>query len=180
MTATLNKSLTTVPTGRFYSTRIDLPLDSRQKLVTILSESLATSLDLKTQAKQAHWNVKGLDFLQLHELFDELATELEGYVDLIAERITALGGTPLGTARIAATSSLLPEYPFDIVDGVEHITALADRYGIFAKHVRDAIAKTDDLGDADTADLYTEISREIDKRLWFLEAHLISKSDLKD
>lgn len=180
MTATLNKTLTTVTAGRFYPTRLDLPLDVRQKLVAILSESLATSLDLKTQAKQAHWNVKGTDFLQLHELFDELATELEGYVDLIAERITALGATPLGTARIAAKSSLLPEYPLDIVDGVEHITALADRYAIFAKHVRDAIAKTDDLGDADTADLYTEVSREIDKRLWFLEAHLISKASLKD
>lgn len=178
MTTTLNKSAKTAPTGRFYPTRIRIPLETRQNIGDVLALSLATALDLKTQAKQAHWNVKGLDFLQLHELFDELATELEGYVDLIAERITALGGAPLGTARIAAEYSLLPEYPFDIVDGTEHLTALAERYGIFAQHAREAIAKTDDLGDADTADLYTEISREVDKRLWFLEAHLISKADV--
>jgi starvation-inducible DNA-binding protein len=178
MTSTLRKSTKASPTGRFYPTRIRLPLEARQNLAEILGLSLATALDLKTQAKQAHWNVKGLDFYQLHELFDALATELDDYVDLIAERITALGGAPQGTARIAADYSLLPEYPFDIVDGIEHITALAERYGIFAQHVREAIAQTDDLGDADSADLYTEISREVDKRLWFLEAHLISKSDV--
>lgn len=178
MATTLNKTAKNAPSGCFYPTRIRLPLETRQNLVDILAASLATALDLKTQAKQAHWNVKGLDFLQLHELFDTLATELEGYVDLLAERITALGGAPLGTARIAAEYSLLPEYPFDIVDGIEHITALADRYGIFAQHVREAITKTDELADADTADLYTEISREVDKRLWFLEAHLIAKADV--
>jgi starvation-inducible DNA-binding protein len=161
------------PQSRFYPTRIDLPLETRQKVVEILAKTLATSLDLKTQAKQAHWNVKGLDFYQLHELFDELAGELEGYVDMVAERITALGGTPLGTARIASENSILAEYPFNAVTGLEHITALADRYGTYAAHLREAIDITDELKDADTADLYTEISREIDKRLWFLEAHLI-------
>ncbi len=170
--------MTTAPTkpsakSRFYATRIDLPLETRQKVVAILSSTLATSLDLKTQAKQAHWNVKGLDFYQLHELFDELAGELEGYVDMVAERITALGGTALGTARIAAETSVLQEYPLDIITGVEHITALADRYGTYAAHLRQGIDATDELGDADTADLYTEISREVDKRLWFLEAHLV-------
>ncbi len=164
--------------GRFYPTRIDLSVDIRQKVTEILSQTLATTLDLKTQAKQAHWNVKGLDFYQLHELFDEMAGELEGYVDMVAERITALGGTAMGTARIAAQGSLISEYPYDIVDGIEHITALAERYATYGSHLRSAIAKTDDLGDADTADLYTEISRDIDKRLWFLEAHLIKKSDL--
>jgi starvation-inducible DNA-binding protein len=106
-------------------------------------------------------------------LFDELATEIEEYVDLVAERITALGGTPLGTARIAAANSILPEYPLDVVQGIDHVTALADRFGSYAAHVRAAIASTGDLGDADTSDLYTEISRTIDKRLWFLEAHLV-------
>ena len=163
---------------RFYPTRLDLPLDIRQKLVIILSQTLATSLDLKTQVKQAHWNVKGLNFYQLHELFDAMAGELEGYVDMVAERITALGGTAKGTARVAAAESLISEYPSDIVDGIEHITALAERYATYGTHLRTAIAQTDELGDADTADLYTEISREIDKRLWFLEAHLIKKSDL--
>ncbi|MBW4644693.1 MAG: DNA starvation/stationary phase protection protein Dps [Goleter apudmare HA4340-LM2] len=158
--------------SRLYPTRIDIPAEARVQIVVLLNQTLAATLDLKTQAKQAHWNVKGTDFYQLHELFDELAGELEEFVDLVAERITALGGYALGTARAAASNSILPEYPFDILDGKEHVTALADRFAPYAKHIREAIAKTDDLGDADTADLYTEISRTIDKRLWFLEAHL--------
>jgi starvation-inducible DNA-binding protein len=155
-----------------YSTRIDIPADTRSAIIALLNQTLAASLDLKTQVKQAHWNVKGLNFYQLHELFDEMASELEEFVDLVAERVTALGGLALGTARIAATQSILPEYPLDIAEGKDHIVALADRYAIYGKSLREGIAQTDDLGDADTADLYTEVSRAIDKRLWFLEAHL--------
>jgi starvation-inducible DNA-binding protein len=164
--------------ARFYPTRIDLPADVRQSVVEILNQTLAATLDLKTQVKQAHWNVKGMDFYQLHELFDEMATELEEYIDLVAERVTTLGATAMGTARIAAAQSILPEYPYDIVDGVEHVTALAERYAPYAAHLRAAIDKTAELGDADTADLYTEISRDIDKRLWFLEAHLVKKENV--
>ncbi|HEY9827572.1 MAG TPA: DNA starvation/stationary phase protection protein Dps [Stenomitos sp.] len=164
--------------GRFYPTRIDLPAGVRSQVAALLNQTLATTIDLKTQAKQAHWNVKGMDFLQLHELFDELSTELEDYVDLVAERITALGGTAMGTARIAASNSLLSEYPFEAIDGPEHVAALADCYGIYAKHLRSGIEQTAEWGDADTSDLYTEISRTIDKRLWFLEAHLVKKSDV--
>lgn len=155
-----------------YPTRIDLSADTRLEVIKILNQTLAMSLDLKTQVKQAHWNVKGMDFYQLHELFDEMASELEEFVDLIAERVTALGGLAMGTARVAASESTLPEFPFDILDGKDHVTALADRYAPYAKTIREAIDQTDDLGDADTADLYTEVSRAIDKRLWFLEAHL--------
>ena len=174
MTTTLD---TAKVSQRSYPTRNDLPTDVRSRLTTLLNQTLATTLDLKTQSKQAHWNVKGMDFLQLHELFDELSGELEEYVDMVAERITALGGTAMGTARTAAAESVLPEYPFEAVDGSEHVTALADRFGIYAKHLRSAIEKTADLGDADTSDLYTEVSRTVDKRLWFLEAHLVKKSD---
>ncbi|NJL87036.1 MAG: DNA starvation/stationary phase protection protein Dps [Leptolyngbyaceae cyanobacterium SM1_1_3] len=163
---------------RFYPTRIDLPIDTRTQVVDVLNQSLAASLDLKTQTKQAHWNVKGMDFYQLHELFDEMAGELEEYVDMVAERVTALGGTAMGTARMAASGSILPEYPVDAIAGEEHVTALAERYAAYAQHVREAIASADNLGDADTADLYTEISRTVDKRLWFLEAHLVKKSDV--
>jgi starvation-inducible DNA-binding protein len=159
-----------------HTSRIDIPANARSKIVEILNQTLASSLDLKTQVKQAHWNVKGMDFYQLHELFDEMATELEELIDLFAERITALGGTALGTARIAAQTSEIPEYPLDILDGKAHVTALADRYAPYAKIVRDGITSTDELGDADTADLYTEVSRAIDKRLWFLEAHLQSEA----
>ena len=164
--------VSTVSKPKLYATRIDLAEELRVKVIEILNQTLAATLDLKTQTKQAHWTVKGMDFLQLHELFDEMATELEEYIDMVAERVTALGGTALGTARIAAESSILPEYALDAVSGKDHVTALADRYGAYAKHVRVAIDQTDELGDADTADLYTEISRAIDKRLWFLEAHL--------
>lgn len=161
------------PQTEFYPTRIDLAVDIRTTVVNILSQTLASSVDLKTQIKQAHWNVKGMDFLQLHELFDEMAGELEEFVDMVAERITALGAIAKGTARIAVEASILPEYPLDAVGGKEHLIALADRYAAYGKHVREAIDKTDTAGDADTADLYTEISRAIDKRLWFLEAHLL-------
>lgn len=163
----------TLAQAKQYPTRIDLAAEVRTEVIKILNKTLAATLDLKTQTKQAHWNVKGMDFYQLHELFDEMATELEEYVDMVAERVTALAGTALGTARIAASESILPEYPLDAVSGVEHVTALADRYAAYGKHLREAIDTTDNLGDADTADLYTEISRTIDKRLWFLEAHLV-------
>lgn len=161
-----------------HSTRIDLPANTRSQVIAILNQSLASSLDLKTQVKQAHWNVKGMDFYQLHELFDDMASELEEYVDLLAERVTALGGTALGTARIAASKSELAEYPLNILDGKDHIVALADRYAAYGKTLRDNIDETGDLGDADTADLYTEISRAIDKRLWFLEAHLQTEVEI--
>lgn len=159
-------------TQPMYPTRIDLATDTRIQVSSILNHALASTLDLKTQVKQAHWNVKGMDFYQLHELFDEMASELEEFVDMIAERVTALGGLAMGTARIAANESILPEYPLDILEGKAHVVALADRYAPYAKLVRDAIDQTDELGDADTADLFTEVSRAIDKRLWFLEAHL--------
>jgi starvation-inducible DNA-binding protein len=165
-------------TRRFYPTRIDLAADVRSQVAALLNQTLAATLDLKTQTKQAHWNVKGMDFFQLHELFDEMASELEEYVDMVAERVTALGGTALGTARLAASNSILPEYDLDVVEGAEHVAVLAERFAVYARHVRAAIDQTDSLGDADTADLYTEISRTIDKRLWFLEAHLVKKSDL--
>ena len=158
--------------SKIYSTRIDLAEDLRIQEIELLNQTLATTLDLKTQTKQAHWNVKGMNFLELHELFDMMATELEGYIDMVAERITVLGGIAMGTARIAAKESLLSEYNLSAVSGEDHVLSLAENYAIYGKHLRQAIQTTDDLGDADTADMYTEISRTIDMRLWFLEAHL--------
>lgn len=155
-----------------YPSRIDIPADARVQIIALLNQTLASTLDLKTQVKQAHWNVKGMDFYQLHELFDEMAGELEEYVDMFAERVTALGGLALGTARIAAEQSTLAEYPLDILTSKDHVTALANRFAPYGKSLRDGIEQSDALGDADTADLYTEVSRTIDKRLWFLEAHL--------
>ncbi|WP_293124353.1 DNA starvation/stationary phase protection protein Dps [Microcoleus sp. bin38.metabat.b11b12b14.051] len=157
-----------------YATRIDLAAPIRDRAIGLLNQTLASTIDLKTQVKQAHWNVKGKDFYQLHLLFDEIASQVEEFTDLVAERITTLGGYALGTAIISAQQSELSEYPFDIADGTDHIIALADRLAIYGKSVRFCIEQTSVLGDADTADLYTEISRAIDKRLWFLESHLHS------
>ena len=138
----------------------------------ILNQHLADSFDLLSQVKQAHWNVKGSDFWQLHKLFDEVAEQAEDWVDEFAERVTALGGYATGTARMAATTSTLPEFPTDITDSMDYVKAVADRVGAFTNSARQAIDETDELGDADTADLFTEISRCADKYLYFLEAHL--------
>jgi DNA-binding ferritin-like protein (oxidative damage protectant) len=154
-----------------HKTKNDLPQETREKVIEILNARLADATDLKSQAKQAHWNVKGIHFFQLHELFDQVATAVEGHIDLIAERITALGGTALGTIRVAAQRSSLNEYPLEITDGADHVDALSSAMADFGKHIRRNIDETNDLGDADTADLFTEISREIDKLLWFVEAH---------
>ncbi len=159
-------------TTKLYATRIDIPSETRIQIITLLNQTLALTLDLKTQVKQAHWNVKGMNFYQLHQLFDAIASQVEEYSDLIAERVTTLGGMAMGTVRIAAQASTLPEFPFEITDGKDHVAALADRLAIYAQFMRNAIAQTTDLGDADTADIYTEISRAVDKDLWFLEAHL--------
>lgn len=162
----------TTAAGTHHRTRIALPETARLQTIQLLNASLATALDLKTQVKQAHWNVAGPQFYQLHLLFDKIADDVEEAVDLIAERVVQLGGTALGTARIAAQSSILGEYPHHATEGKQHVEALAERLGIFGNHVREAIAKTAELGDATTSDIYTEISRAADKNLWMLEAHL--------
>ena len=154
-----------------HNTKIDLPKGKREKVIELLNQSLADAMDLKSQAKQAHWNVKGPNFIALHELFDQVATEVEGHVDEIAERVTALGGTAMGTVRIASENSSLSQYPLEITDGTAHVDALSTAMADFGKKVRKNIDTTDELGDADTADLYTGISRAMDKLLWFVEAH---------
>lgn len=163
--------------ARMFPTRVDLPEKAREKLVNHLNQILASTFDLYSQTKQAHWNVKGPAFFPLHELFDEIAGELIGFVDEIAERATALGGTARGTVRMAASESGLEEYPTDLVDGLDHVRALAERLGAYANAVRAGIDEAESLGDKDTADLYTGISRTADKRLWFLEAHLQGLTD---
>ena len=155
-----------------HKTKIDLSADQRGKLIGLLNGMLADASDLKSQAKQAHWNVKGMSFIALHELFDDVATAVEGHTDLIAERITTLGGTAMGTVRLAAENSRLSEYPHEITDGASHVDALSSALADFGKRVRKGIDEASDLADQDTADLFTEISREIDKQLWFVEAHV--------
>ena len=157
---------------RTFPTRHDLPAEARAGLVELLNRQLADTHDVRTQTKHAHWNVKGPNFYQLHLLFDTLAEQLDGFSDEIAERATALGGVAYGTARMVAANTRVPEFPADVFDGLEVVAALADRYRALAKSTRDAIDEADGLGDKDTADLFTEVSRGVDKSLWFLEAHL--------
>lgn len=155
-----------------HNTKNDLAKGKREKVVEHLNARLADVIDLKTQAKQAHWNVKGIHFIGLHELFDQVAVAAEAHTDLIAERITALGGTAMGTARVVAQRSSLSEYPLEIVDGTAHVDALSTAMADFGKNVRRNIDDAEKIGDTDTADLLTEVSREIDKLLWFVEAHI--------
>src|SRR5512145_1871096 len=159
-------------TAGTFRTSIDLPADRRKKLIALLNQQLADTFDLYGQAKQAHWNVKGPQFHQLHELFDDLADQLSAYVDLIAERATALGGTARGTVRMAAAASRLAEYQPEATESMAFVEELARHFAALAATTRSAIAASDDLGDADTADLLTEVSRGLDKGLWFLEAHV--------
>lgn len=172
MTKTMTKKNGKTARAGLHATRIDLSAKSRTQLVELLNDNLSRTFDLFSQVKQAHWNVKGHNFYQLHLLFDEIAGELLEYTDELAERITALGGTAMGTVRMAAYSSDLNEYPTDILEGMDHVKALAERFAPYCQAIREGIESADDLGDADTADLFTEISRTADKRLWFLEAHL--------
>ena len=154
-----------------YETENDLPKTARWELNALINLRLADVIDLQAQLKQAHWNVKGPHFIGLHELFDKIAEEVEDYVDMIAERIVQLGGIAEGTVRVSAGRSRLDEYPLAIADGAAHVEAVARALSTFGREARMTIEETDKLGDADTADLFTEISRGIDKWLWFVEAH---------
>jgi starvation-inducible DNA-binding protein len=164
--------MATKTSSRTFNTSVKLTESTRQQIIDILNDRLADTIDLKTQAKQAHWNVKGPEFFQLHELFDSIAGHFDDQADLIAERVTALGGTALGTARVVASTSAIPEYDLDAVGGLDHVVALSERLAKAANQFRTEIDRTDDLGDKATADLFTQITREADKDLWFLEAHL--------
>lgn len=155
-----------------YRTHLDLKENTRRPMIELLNQQLADTFDLLSQTKQAHWNVKGHEFWQLHELFDKLAEGLEDDVDLIAERVTALGGEAMGTVRMSASNSRLPEYPTGRMGSMQHVSALAERYGNYAATTRAGIDTAADAGDQTTADLLTEVSRQVDKYLWFLEAHL--------
>jgi starvation-inducible DNA-binding protein len=154
-----------------YETENDIPKTARTELNELINQRLADIIDLQLQLKQAHWNVKGPHFIGLHELFDKIAEEAEDYVDKIAERIVQLGGIAQGTVRTAAVRSRLDEYPPAIADGSAHVEAVAKALSTFGREARASIDEADTLGDADTADLFTEVSRGIDKWLWFVEAH---------
>lgn len=157
---------------KMFATRNDLMREVRAEMISLLNQQLADTFDLYSQIKQAHWNVKGPQFIALHGLFDRLADGLLAYVDQIAERATSLGGQALGTVRMSAVRSHLPESQFDITDSLAIVEALADRYATLAASTRQGIENAENHGDVDSADLLTEVSRGLDKALWFLESHV--------
>ena len=170
-TANLAKIANLPEIPKMYETENDISLERRSELNALLNQRLASAVDLQMQMKQAHWNVKGPSFIGLHELFDKVAGAVESYVDKIAERIVQLGGIAEGTVRLAASRTRLPEYPLAIADGMAHVEGVARALSTFGKEARATIDEANALDDADTADLFTEISRGIDKWLWFVEAH---------
>ena len=157
-----------------HSTRIDLAAKTRAKMIALLNARLADALDLQLQAKQAHWNVKGPAFIALHELFDRIAGNVAGHADEMAERVAALGGVAEGTVQAVAGRSRLDPYPLTIADGRAHLDALAAALARFGKGARRAIDESAKAGDAGTSDLFTGVSRDVDKDLWLVEAHLQS------
>ncbi len=160
-----------VEAPKMFETENDISQNRRSELNALMNQRLASAVDLQTQMKQAHWNVKGPSFIGLHELFDKVARSVESYVNRIAARIVQLGGIAEGTARVSAARSLLEEYPLTIADGVAHVGAVARALSTFGHEARSTIHEATELDDADTADLFTGISRGIDQWLWFIEAH---------
>ncbi len=150
----------------------DLPETTRNQMIELLNGRLADSIDLLLQSKLAHWNVKGPDFIALHKLFDQVYAEAGEWVDLIAERAVQLGGVAEGTLELIQRKTNLPPYGLELTSGKEHVEALTKSLATFGRLVRESIEAADAAGDADTADLFTEVSRGSDKMLWFVEAHL--------
>jgi starvation-inducible DNA-binding protein len=153
-------------------TGIDIPLEIRQYVIQLLQQTLACTVDLRSHVKQACWNVKGHDFGSLHALFATMATDLDTYTDLVAERLVVLGGVARGTTRTAATQSTLPEYPGALLEGHAHVRALAERFASCATALRDNIARAAEVEDAGSAAVYTDISRGVDKQLGGLDTYL--------
>lgn len=161
-----------------HASKIDLSEDARASAVKLLQPRLAAAIDLNSQAKQAHWNVTGPNFMSLHKLFDVVADEVANHADLIAERIATLGGLAEGTARVAAERSGLPAYPLTITSGPEHIDALSSALAGFGRSLRSAIDLATAAGDHGTADLLTEICSTTERFLWLVEVHARDDGEL--
>ena len=153
-------------------TRIGLTDNTRQTSISVLQAALVDALNLRLAVKHAHWTVRGPRFQQLHALFDSFVEPLDSNIDEIAERIATLGGTADGRVTTISRASRLDPYPQDIVDGDSHLIALAERLAALGNQVRQGIEETDVAGDMVTADLLTGVVRDLDQKLWVLEAHL--------
>jgi starvation-inducible DNA-binding protein len=155
-----------------HKTKNDLPSNAKSVVIELLNARVADCIDLALLTKQAHWNLRGAQFIAVHEMLDTFRTEIDDHVDTMAERVSQLGGTALGTVQTTAQATTLAPYPTDIYSVPDHLKALIERYGQVANSVRAAIDQSDEAGDADAADIFTGVSRGLDKALWFLEAHV--------
>ena len=161
--------------GLVHKTKNNLDEKIRKASVEVLNARLAAGIDLALAIKQAHWNLRGLNFIAVHELLDDIRAEVDAGNDLMAERASQIGGYPLGTIQTVAKATTLEPYPTDIVTVEDHLEALIERLGEVANAVRESIETTDEAGDIDTSDILTEVSRALDKNLWFLESHVVIK-----
>lgn len=164
---------------RFYKNRVALPDEVKQNVVEAMNVTLAASLDMYSQAKYAHWNVKGVNFYQLHLVFDDVAKTIFKQIDAIAERITQLGGTANGTVRMSAANSPIPAYNVEALSGPDHVEALANSLGTYAKELREASDKVDEFGDGPTSDFYNQLIVDAEEELYFLESHLEAGPDVQ-
>ena len=152
--------------------KTDLKRSATAKSVAFLHPVLASATDLLLSTKEAHWNVRGPNFMSIHLFFDKLYEEVGVYVDDLAERTIEMGGHARGTLKVAAKMSTLPDYPEGLISEKDHLHALVAQFVAFSIVVRAGIDLVDAAGDRDTADLLTQVSRGLDKQIWFLEAHL--------
>jgi|SRR5579863_8095044 len=157
---------------KLYDTKNDLSANTKSVVIALLNARLADAIDLALATKQAHWNLKGPQFIALHEMIDGFRTELDDHVDTMAERVVQLGGTALGTTQAVAAATSLAPYPATSYKVADHLIALLERYAKLANATRAAIDQADEVGDKNSADIFTEVSRALDKSLWFLEAHI--------
>ena len=155
-----------------HKTRNDIAANGRKGVAALLNSRLADVVDFQLALKHAHWNVKGPQFIALHEMFDTMQAAYSPHIDEIAERITALGGTAMVSVQAVEKTTSLAPFPADVFDGMKLVGELADRAAALGKSVRKGIDETEEMGDADAADILTALSRQLDKDLWFLEAHL--------
>lgn len=160
---------------KLHKTQNNISSNVKENSIALLNEALANTIDLALATKQAHWNIKGASFIAIHELLDKLRDGLDEKIDVMAERLVQLGGTALGTTQIIAKDTSLSPYPTEIYSSKDHLDALIERFGKVANQIRKSIKSTADAGDDTTADVFTEASRELDKSLWFLEAHIQDK-----